>query len=328
MPIFSESSFGIAKEPTFGTLTNPTIFMPVNTVTFNGNQKVTRPAQARATRSQVTDPVTGYELDITVAGELIPDAASTLLAQCFGSGSDGYVSAGGVATHTLALQPQLASLTAEWDMDVISGERILARQGAGCVVDQFQLKGTNQSIVTWQAMLLGQRETTPATPGAPSNANPSFFNTIQPMDFSLLACTYKGTNSTQLLDVTLNLANNVQRVFSSNAHLYVARLVPTKRDVTLTTLLDFLDTTYYNDWFNGTKTSGFVFTITSLSNIPTTAVPYSWTFTIPGTRPSGTYAPAPASDVLQQNVTWSVTTSGTNNELSAVIQNDEAGALA
>lgn len=326
-PIFSESVFGLGKEPTYGQLTVPTIFLPVNNVTFGGNAKINRPAQARAIRSQLFDEYIGYELDITVAGDLIPDGFSTLLAYAFGSGSDSYASAGGVATHTLTPTAQQPSLTVEHDLDVISGEMVLARQGAGCLVDQFQIKATNQSVIQAQAQLIGQRETTPATPGAPTNVNPSYFSTINPFDYSLLAATYKGSANTQLLDITLNLSNGVQRIFSSNGQKYVVRLVPTLRNVTLSTLLDFLDTNFYNDWLLGTKTSGFVFTIASLSNIPGTSTPYSWQFTIPGTRATGTYAPAPASDVIQQNITWSVTTAGAT-ELSAVIKNDEAGALA
>lgn len=323
--IESERVIGFAKETAFGTFVQPTTFVPGKS-TFTGNQKITRPAQSRATRSQVVDVVTGYELDFVVIGELLPDVWSRLCAACFGSGSDAYSSSGGAATHSMTPQPQLPSLSFEEDSDVIAGEQTLARQAAGCVVNQFQLKAVSQSIITAQASIIGQRETTPATPGVPSNANPTYFNTVEPFDFSLLAVTYKGNASTQLLDLTLTLDNQVQRVFSSNGHLYAARLVPTLRNVTLTTLLDFLDTGFYTDWASATKTTGFVVTITSSSNIPATAIPYSVQFTVPGTRPMGTFALQNASDVVQQNISWSVTLSGTN-ELSSVWVNDEAGQL-
>lgn len=325
-PIESERVIGFAKEAIFGTLVPPTKFVPGKS-TFTGNQKITRPAQSRGTRSQVVDVVTGYELDFTVMGELIPDVWSTLCAACFGSGSDSYSSSGGAATHSMVPRPQMPSLSFEEDSDTISGEQVLARQAVGGLVDQFQLKATNQSIVTAQASIVAQRETTPATPGAPSNANPSFFSTIQPFDFSLLSLTYKGSPNTQLLDATVTLANQVQRVFSSNGQLYAARLVPTLRQVSLTTLLDFLDSTIYADWIAGTKTSGFVFTITSASNIPTTAIPYSVSFTIPGTRAMGQWGLQAASDVIQQNIQWSCTLAGAN-EISSIWINDEAGALA
>lgn len=324
--IESERVIGFAKEAVYGTFATPTVFVPGHS-TFTGNQKVTRPPQSRGTRSQVVDVITGYELDFTVMGELLPDVWSRLLAGAMGSGSDNYSSAGGAATHSLTPQPQLPSYSFEEDSDVIPGEQTLARQAVGCLVNQWQLKATNQAIVTAQASLIGQKEITPATPGTPSNSNPTFFNTVEPADYSLLSATYKGQNSTQLLDITLMLDNQVQRVFSSNGKLTVARLVPTLRNVTLTTLLDFLDTNFYTDWAAGTKTSGFVFTITWASNIPATAIPYSCSFTIPGARPSGQYALQSASDVIQQNLTWSVTLAGTN-EFSSIWINDEAGALA
>lgn len=324
--IESERVIGFAKEATFGAFVQPTSFVPGKS-TFTGNQKVTRPAQSRGTREQVVDVVTGYELDFVVAGELLPDVWSRLCAAAFGNGSDSYSSSGGAATHSMTPQPQCPSLSFEEDSDVIPGEQTLARQAVGCLVNQYQIKATNQSIITAQASMIGQRETTPTTPGIPSTANPTFFSTIEPFDYSLLSATYKGSNTTQLLDLTLMLDNQVQRVFSSNGQLYAARLVPTLRNITLTTLLDFLDTNYYTDWVKGTKTSGFVFTITSSSNIPSTAVPYSVSFTIPGTRPMGNYALQNASDVIQQNVSWSVTLSGAN-ALSSIWVNDEAGALA
>lgn len=323
--IESERAIGFAKEAVYGTFVAPTQFVPGHS-TFTGNQKVTRPAQSRATRSQVVDVVTGYELDFVVLGELLPDVWSRLCAACFGSGSDNFSSAGGAATHAFTPQPQLPSLSFEEDSDVIPGEQTLARQAVGCLVNQFQIKATAQSIITAQASIIGQREITPTTPGIPSSANPSFFSTIEPFDFSLLSATYKSSNLTQLIDLTIILDNQVQRVFSSNGHLYVARLVPTLRNVTLTTLLDFLDTNFYSDWSTGTKTAGFVFTISG-ANIPSTSTPYSVAFTIPGTRPMGNYALSSASDVIQQNIQWSATLSGTN-EISSTWVNDEAGALA
>jgi hypothetical protein len=319
---------GVAQESVFGTFVAPTRFVPC-IPQVRGNFKIARPDQARGYRGQVVDVTTGYELDITLTGELIPDVWSTLLAGCFGSGSDSFTSVSGTANHSLVPRPQCPSYSIEEDTDIIPGEQILARQLTGCISDQFQLKATNQSFVQVTSSLIGQKEATPATPGNPSNVNPTFFTTIPPLDFSLLVATYKGAPTTQIMDVTLALMNHTVRVYASNGQIYAARLVPTKREVTMTTLLDFLDTKFYSDWFttNGVKTSGMVLTFTSLLMIPSTAIPYSWQFTIPGMRPTGEYSPAAASDVIQQNLTWSVTLAGAN-ELSALIVNDEAGALA
>lgn len=326
MPIQSEIVVGFAKETTFGTFVAPTTKYVPCVPTFNGNQKNTRPTQARGTRSQVADATTGYELDLSLVGELIPDTWGQLCAGAFGTGSDS-VSGTTAFTHALTVKPTCPSFSVEVDYDIVPGEQVLARQAAGCIVDQFQLKATNQSFATVTASLIGQRETTPATPGTPSNSAPTYFTTIEPMDFSLMAATYKGTASTQLLDVTMSIMNHTQRVFASNGQLYAARLVPTLREVQLTTLLDFLNTTYYNDWFSAAKTTGFQFTLTSASNIPAAAVPYSVSFGLPGVRPMGQYSLSAASDVVQENITWSVTLSG-SSEITSTWVNDEAGAYA
>lgn len=330
MPIMSEAVAAFRQEAVFGTFLAPTGQLNQTVAcqpTINGNTKNTRPDQARGYRGQVVDVNVGYEVDVTLQGELVPQPWARLCAGCFGSGSDAFTSAGGAATHAMTPQPQAPSYSIEVDYDIIPGEQTLARQVAGCVVDQWQIKATNQSIAQVTASFIGQKELTPATPGVGNLLNPTFFATIQPMDFSLLAYSYKGQASTQLLDLTLSLMNHTVRVFASNGQLYVTRLPVTKREVQLTTLLDFLDTNHYTDWIGGVKTSGIVVTLTSATNIPTTAVPFSVQFTVPGLRPVGQYNLAAASDVIQQNLSWSATVSGAN-EISSTWVNSEAGALA
>lgn len=327
MPIQSEIVFGFAKEAVFGTFVPPTRFM-AGIPTITSQRNIVRPDQARGYRGQVIDQTVAMTTDVAITGELVPDGAfCQAAAAAFGSGGDNYSSAGGVATHSLTPQPQLPSLSYEQDIDIIPGEQILARQVVGCYVDQFQLKATNQQLITATVNLVGLKEVTPTTPGNPSNTNPSYFANASPFSYTMLATTYKGSSNTQMLDCTLALMNHTQRVFAANGQFFASRLVPTKREVTLTTLLDFLDTTFYNDWFNSTKTTGWVLTFTHTSLIPTTATPYSISFTIPGTRPSGEYSMPVASDVVQQNITWSCTVSGAN-ELSSIWVNDTAGQLA
>lgn len=326
MPIQSEKVVGIAKEAIFGTFVTPTKFVPC-IPTIRSNLKVVRPDQARGTRAQVVDPVVGFETEATITGELILEVWPLLFACAFGSGSDTATGlAGGAVQHVFVPRPQCPSISYEEDTDVIPGEQLLARQLVGGIVDRFQLKATNQSIIQAEAQIIAQREITPATPGAPSNANPTI-SALQPATFDLIGYTYKGVSNTELKDMTVALLNHTVRIFSSNGKLYAARLVPTKREVTLTTNLDFLSTTFYNDWFNGVKTSGMVVTITSAVNIGESTEPYKMVLTLPGLRPMGDYALPAASDVIEQNITWSATLSGAN-EISAEVVNGEGGRLA
>lgn len=327
MPIQSEIVFGFAKEAVFGTFVAPTRFM-AGIPTITSSRNIVRPDQARGYRGQVIDQTVALTSDIAITGELVPDGAfCQACAGTFGSGGDSYSSAGGVATHSFTPQPQLPSFSYEQDIDIVPGEQVLARQVVGCYMDQFQVKYTNQQLITATVNLVGLKESTPTTPGAPSNSNPTYFSNASPFSFTMLATTYKGSASTQLLDCTLAIMNHTQRVFAANGQFFASRLVPTKREVTLTTLLDFLDTNFYTDWYNSNKTTGWVLTLTHTTLIPTTATPYSIVFTIPGTRASGEYGMPVASDVVQQNITWSCTVSGAN-EISSVWQNDTAGQLA
>lgn len=324
-PIQSLKTLGFATETTFGTFVVPTNFVPGQ---FNSdtNIKNDRPDQARATRSQVIDVNTGIESGFTISAELIPEVLSKLQGAWMGVGCDTVTTPTGSAKqHSMVPTNVLPSLSVEEDNDVIS--QILARQVAGCMVDQLVFRFTNQAIATMQATLLGQREITPATPGKPSNPTPSI-STLQPFDFSLLAAAYKGSSTTQLMDCTLTLMNHVQRVFSSNGQLYVARLVPTKREVQLQTTLDFLDTNFYSDWIGGVKVAtGLVLTFTSPTLIPSSTTPYSIQYTVPGIRPVGNFQLQAASDVINQQLSWSCTL-GASNDVSSVWTNSETAALA
>jgi hypothetical protein len=329
-PIQSESVVGMAKEAVYGTFVEPTKFIPC-IPKVNPNKKVARPEQVIGFRGQRSDVTIGYETEVTLTGELLADGTWGLLAACcFGSGSDTYTSSAGAAHHVLEPRPQCPSVSVEIATDIIPGEQLLDRRLVGGIVDRFQLKATNQNFSQTEAQIICQREETPATPGQPSAAalNPTYSPTSnQPLDFSLVAATYKGSSVTTLKDTTIALLNKTVRVYSSNGLITAARLVPTRREVTLSTNLDFLELTFYNDWIAGAKTSGLVLTHTSKTLIGGSAIPYSVVFTLPGIRPMGAWDDPAASDVLEQSLTWSATVSGAN-EISAEFVNGDVGAYA
>jgi hypothetical protein len=323
-PVQSLEVIGFKKETTFGTFLPPTSFVP-GTATFNTNTKIIRPTQSRGVRGFPIDGIVGLEAGVQITAELIGDVLSDLVAGSFGVGSDVVTGSAGVGfTHTLTPQGQLPSYSVEVDHDISA--QVLARQTAGCQVASWTLKATNQQLATLDFQLIGQRELTPTTPGLPSNPTP-VITTVQPFDFSLLAATYKAVSTTQLADLTLGFDNQVQRVFTNNQQLYVSRLVPTMRNVTFQTTLDFLDTVFYADWIVGNRQLAFNLTFTSLANIVGATNPYQIVFNLPGLRPNGQFNLQSANDVLNQQITWSATVNGPN-EINSVWRNSEAGALA
>lgn len=324
MPAKSLQIIGFAPETSYGTFVPPTKFVPGAAV-VQSNTKIVRPEQSRGIRAYPIDGVVGLESAIQITAELIPEVISQLVAGWYGTGSDTVSgSAGAGFTHTLAPKGALPSYAFEVDNDVVT--QILARQLVGTLMDQMTLRANAQQLVTLEFMGMAQREITPATPGLPSNPNPAV-TTLQPMDFSLLAATYKGAANTQLIDATLTASNQIQRVFSANGQIYVARLQPSRRNITFSTTLDFLDASFYQDWIKGTKTTGFVLTFTSAAMIPGTPNPYVVEFTLPGLRPMDQYGLQDASDVLQQQINWSVTVSG-SDEIHGRIINSESSQLA
>lgn len=327
-PILSESVVGMAKESVYGTFTEPTKFIPC-IPKVNTNLKVARPEQVIGFRGQRADVPIGLECDATLTGELLADGSWALLAACcFGNGGDKYSSAEGVATHVLTPQPQLPSVCLEIATDIVPGEQLLDRRIVGGYVDRFQIKATNQQFSATEVAMVCQKEETPTTPGAPSAAalNPTYSATaFQPLDFSLVAVTYKGSSRTDMKDMTMAINNKCVRIFSSNGLLTAARVVPTRREVTLTTNFDFLDLTLYKDWIATARTTGFVVTHTSRLNIGGSGKPYKVVFTVPGTRPMGVWDDPAASDVLEQTLSWSTTVSGAN-EIEMEFQNGDVGA--
>lgn len=326
MPVQSAQVIGFAKETVPGTFVAPTKFVP-GIMTVNDSSTVARPEQSRGTRDYVVDAPTGFDVGATVSAELIPEVLSQLHAGWFGTGSDtltGSPTAGRI--HELVPKNTLPSFSFELDSDVTT--QVLARQLVGCMIDQVTLRYTQGALITNEFQAIGIKEQTPTTPGLPSNPTPTI-NSQQPLDFSRLTVKYKGTESTQLQDATLTMMNHVQRVRSSNKSLFVARLVPTRREVQFQTTLDFLDTLFYNDWIKGEQTSGFVLAVEAPYTIAGTTgpVPFSIEYTLPKLRPQGQYNMASASDVLNQQITWSAVL-GTGGVVTSKWVNGENETLA
>lgn len=327
-PIQSAAIIGFAKESTYGTLATPTSFVP-GLMTINDVTTVARPEQSRGTRDYVVDNLTRIEVAATVTAELIPEVLPKLFAGWFGTGSDtktGEASTG--FTHELVPKNLVPSYSFEYDEDASS--QVLGRQLLGCNVDQLIVRNTQGALATCEFQLIGQREVTPATPGKPTNAEP-VINAQQPIDFSRLTATYKGKETTQLQDFTMTLMNHVQRVFSSNKQIYAIRLVPTRREVQFQTTLDFLDTTFYNDWVAGSQTTeGFVLkyeTPYKIEGSTGEAHKNIIEWTLPKLRPEGQFNIQAASDVFNQQLTWSAVL-GTGGVVTCKVINGEEASLA
>ena len=340
-PTQSLQVIGFSPEATFGTFVAPTKFLP-GIATPQDAVTVTQPTQSRGTRSQVQDVPTQLTAGLQISAELIPEVMSTLIAAWFGTGSDSISGSGAVGyTHTLTPKNGCPSYSVEVDNDIFT--QVLARQVVGNIVDQFTLTLSAAQIATMQFNTVAQREITPTTPGLPSNPTPAI-TTLQPMDFSLLAASIAGSSTVALIDATLTGANQTQRVQASNGQLYVTRLQPTQRKVTFSTTLDFIGagsdpaagTGIYTFWsqaaLGGTRgfigAGGFQMSLVTANNIPGTSNPYKVQFNLPTLRPQDQYTINAASDVLQQQLAWSVTQGSAANEINAVIVNSEASALA
>jgi hypothetical protein len=324
---------GFAPENAFGVFASPTKFAPA-TATINDGLTATQPAQSRGTRSQVIDVITQLTAGVQINAELIPEVLSTLIAGWFGVGSDTVSGSGGVGyTHTLLPRNSLPSYSVEVDNDIFT--QALARQVVGNVVDQFTLTLAAAQLVTIQFTTVAQREITPATPGLPSTPTPAI-STLIPLDYSLLVASLGGSQTTQLIDATLTGANSAAGVMVSNNKLYVVRIQPNRRKVTFSTTFDFLDSSWYSYWatsagsagFAGQGVGGFSLALVTANLIPGTANPYKVQYNLPNLRPQDQYQITSASDVLQQQLAWSVTQGSQANEINAVIVNSESAALA
>lgn len=332
-PTQSLQVIGFAPEATFGTFVAPTKYLP-GIATPQDAITVTQPTQSRGTRSQVLDVPTQLTAGLQISAELIPEVMSTLIAGWFGTGCDAMSGNAGIGyTHALTPKNACPSYSIEVDNDIYT--QVLARQVVGNFIDQFTLTLSAAQIATMQFNTVAQREITPATPGLPSNPTP-VITTLQPMDFSLLLAAAGGPSTVQLIDATLTGANQTQRVQASNGKIWVTRLQATQRKVTFSTTFDFLDTNWYGYWsaMNSSAAAGFVpnpgfqLSLVTANLIPGTATPYKVQFNLPNLRPQDQYSINAASDVLQQQLAWSVTEGAQANEINAVIVNSESAVLA
>lgn len=157
------------------------------------------------------------------------------------------------------------------------------------------------------------------------------------MDFSLCTLNYLGAEYTELQDMTLTMMNHVQRVFSSNHQIYVVRLVPTRREVTFQTTLDFLNAKLYEAWIKGSQIG---------TESGETAFSFKWEtaykitgstgeshknvieVNVPKVRPQGQFNLASASDVLNQQISWSALLGTGGGVVTSTFINSESAALA
>lgn len=357
MPVQSAEIIGVAKESAFGTFAPPSgaeikagkaALLP-GLCTFNTTTKVARPDQSRGVRDYVVDALVGIEAGATITGEIIPGEGWGLLwGAWFGVASDTVSEANseGTTKHTLVPKNTVPSLSLEVDHDITS--QALARKLVGCTVDQLVFRGTAQALATQEATLMAQREATNASPTeeTPSNlgATPAmpysqpfdhaklkadFYNMVTKA-YEELAGTAGAAGSSAwadngLQDYTLTLMNHIQRVFVSNKQLYPVRLVPTRREVQFQTTLDFLNANAYDAWVAGEWIGSagnpaikLKYLQDALSNRIQTK-PGSVEFQIARLRAQGQFNLQSASDVLNQQITWSTVLGPESNIVQMVV---------
>lgn len=324
-PIKPLQVVGFAKEVNYGVFVTPTSFVPASAADVRTTKKVVRPEQMRGIRGQRTDGLVGEETGASLTAELIPEVLSRLTACAFGVGSDTVSAVGGAQQHSLVPKNDLPSLSFELSHDQVG--QLLSRQIPGCMVDAFTIRAQQQALATYEATLIGQTERQPATPGMPSFVNPTLPD-IQPFDFSLAAISYAGGAEVDVMDLTVGFQNGVQRVFTSNQSLYVKRLVPTRRMVTLQANFDFVDLAQFTNWKDQTRFSGMKMTMTARENVPTTAQPYVIELDVRRLRAQDQFDLSDANDVLAAQLSYSATVADDGNEITSRWINAEAGALA
>lgn len=324
MPITQLQAVGFEQESTYGVFASPTTFMPVSSADVGTTQKITRPTIRAAHRGQKRDERIGIETGVSISADLYPEQFTALIAGAFGNGSDDNVSgsSGAGYTHALELANTLPSFSVEiandWD------SQLLSRQIVGCMVDQFTVRGSAQNLLGFEAQLIGQAERTPATPGLPSFATPTYAD-VDPMDFSTVAMTYNSGAEPDLLDFNYSLQNGVQRVFTANQELYVARLVPTMRTVTLSASFDFVDLTQFVDWRD--QAIREVTIAASGDTMTGTSNPYVVSATFRRLRAQDQFDLNDANSVLTAALTFSATVGQNADEFEMTVVNLESGAL-
>lgn len=326
MPITALQAVGYAKESTYGQFTSPTRFVPCNSADIQTTRKVERPQQMRAHRGQVIDALVGEETGINITADLVPTPLGDLIAGAFGVGSDTVSGSAGVGyTHVLTPKNDLPSYSFEVSHD--EHTQLLSRQVVGCMVDSFTIRAAAQQLASFEASLIGQTEITPATPGIPSFATPTF-PLVQPLDFSSALLTYAGNGDSNITEFSFGISNAVQRVFTGNQKLYVRRLVPTRREVTLTASFDFVNLDQYTDWKDAAYINGVTCSFVARENIPGTSTPWQLDFTVRRLRAMDQFSLQSANDVLNAPLSFSATVGPHNDEVTATIITGDSGAYA
>lgn len=322
-PVTPLQAVGYKRETTYGLFVTPDQFMPATSAEIQTTQKVERMQVMMANRGQRQDDRIGIETGVSISSDLYPEGYTGMVAGSFGVGSDSVSGSAGVGfTHAMTPKNDLPSWSVELATDWAT--QLLSRQVPGCMVDTLTMRAQAQALMSLEIGLIGQTERTPATPGLPSFATPTY-RFVDPLDFSQVAFSYGGATNLNLMEATLGISNGVQRVFTSNQSLYVRRLVPTRRNVTLTAGFDFVDLTQFNDWRNSVIIPGFQVVATG-PQIQGASGFHSVAFNVRRLRAMDTFNLGSNSDVLNAQLTFSSTYGVFSEELTATIVNGESAA--
>jgi hypothetical protein len=309
---------GLAKETTLGTLkTPPDIFVPMippdsfySAIPLLESQGIRFLPDIVYKVAQGPATLNAMKLKMEVEPE---GGIGQFLKGTFGT--DTLSNVGAAYTHKFTRQSTAQLQTYSWWFD----KGAFFPQFVGCMIHKFDVVAKAGAWVECESEWVGLGYDSTGTSKTPS------YSALQPFTFANVAVTVAGGSVLIYDNIKITIDNMVKADHLLKGSIYPGVIYSGGMKVNLQADIVFEDVTEYNKFLNGTTTS-FTVTITSGQNIPTTATPYSLTFTLPNVFYSAAPIPIPK-DLLKVSFSAvGVYNTGTTETLDVQLVNSVSSA--
>lgn len=283
---------GYAVETVEGDLTAPTIFLPVNSFSFDDTNDYVIPEQLRGSRDRYVSMSAPYAVSGSMGMELVAEGVRPLLKSAFaseGTISTSAYSGGGYQTVFTPGANDAITLSFE-----SSAADILIMRYGGIRVNTLDISAAFGEIVTAEFGLEG---TTRVKQG--SGATETYADVL-PFHFTGADVKVDGSLITNLKNFSFSVGNNIERIGTLRKTRDWRRTALGMRDVGLSGAMDFQDTADYDLFLAETEFSVDIHLQGDV--IPGGTSRYQLRIEIPRVRWNMISAPLNAGDFIEQSV--------------------------
>ena len=311
-----DGSIGFGTETTWGTAVTPTKFLPLTSEAIKYRPKRAFSTGLRGGAAPMASSSSYRTLWADAGGPFTVDVTNKSMGIPFKAmlGSSASTNSGAAYTWTYTMGTTLPSFTTQVGRASTDGT-VNKFTYAGCKITDWELSLDTSALFSLTATLDAKSEAS-ATSGLTSPSYASALETFAFIDSNVL--TLDGSTVAAVNKITIKGQNPLaaERVFLGNSGAKAEQVVNGWRAITGTIEADFTSKAALYDSFVSKTELSMIFTLTSSTVIPTTATPYSCSFSIPALYLEGETPSTSGPDVLRMSIPFVAFYDDTNSPIT------------